>query len=544
MTALSRLEKYPIAVLGLFSVVLLFFNLGELPVSIMEARNFLVAREMITDGHWWLTTMNELPRYEKPPLPAWLTTPFVQWLGTDSVVAYRLPTSLISTFCVFSLYFLVKRLSNDRAVALYSALVLATSFYFLVIRFEAPSDMYTHAFMVAALYFGVRVGEGARRHLFVWLGGLCFGLSVLSKGPVSPYVLFLPFVFAYAVTFPQTLAKRWKSFAALLLIGLAVGASWYLYVRYADPAGMGAVADKETSNWTSYNVRPFYYYWSFFIQSGIWTIPAAVSLAFPYFRHKVDHPRLYRFSWFWTVFAVVLLSIIPEKKSRYLMPVLIPLAINVAQVMSYLMGSATQTRFDHIWARVHHGIVGLICLATPAVYFFVHRDEPGFWMWYVSLVVSTYVLVVILGRGLWRGEWRAMLWANFCLIVAVATIGMAGLPYLKSNENYRPLSADYGASQTGRVYSFGNLDPEIIWEWGASIPVAEASEPLVAPGDTVRVVVSDPNRDNFEAAMAERRELSILDVAVFDRNYFASRGKSGYKNRHRVHVYRIASSRP
>lgn len=48
------------------------FNLDVLDVTIMEARNFITAREMTLDGNWLLTTMNGEPRYQKPPLPTWL----------------------------------------------------------------------------------------------------------------------------------------------------------------------------------------------------------------------------------------------------------------------------------------------------------------------------------------------------------------------------------------------------------------------------------------------------------------------------------------
>ena len=44
-----------------------------IPVTIMEARNFVSAREMITDDSWILTTMNGEARYQKPPLPTWMT---------------------------------------------------------------------------------------------------------------------------------------------------------------------------------------------------------------------------------------------------------------------------------------------------------------------------------------------------------------------------------------------------------------------------------------------------------------------------------------
>lgn len=69
---LKTLQNNPIITL-LLVIAMLGFSHGNLPVSIMEARNFITAREMITDGNWLLTTMNGLPRYEKPPLPTWLT---------------------------------------------------------------------------------------------------------------------------------------------------------------------------------------------------------------------------------------------------------------------------------------------------------------------------------------------------------------------------------------------------------------------------------------------------------------------------------------
>ena len=39
----------------------------------MEARNFQAAKEMVEDNNWLLPTLNGEPRYQKPPLPTWLT---------------------------------------------------------------------------------------------------------------------------------------------------------------------------------------------------------------------------------------------------------------------------------------------------------------------------------------------------------------------------------------------------------------------------------------------------------------------------------------
>ena len=70
---LKKLQSNPLLSIALLVLIMLCFGIDNLAVSIMEARNFITAREMITDGNWLLTTMNGEARYEKPPLPTWLT---------------------------------------------------------------------------------------------------------------------------------------------------------------------------------------------------------------------------------------------------------------------------------------------------------------------------------------------------------------------------------------------------------------------------------------------------------------------------------------
>lgn len=80
LTLMSKfINKHPIFILIIFCILAYGLNLTGLPISIMEARNFNVAKEMLTDGNWFLTTMNAIPRYEKPPLPAWITSAFISF---------------------------------------------------------------------------------------------------------------------------------------------------------------------------------------------------------------------------------------------------------------------------------------------------------------------------------------------------------------------------------------------------------------------------------------------------------------------------------
>ena len=73
---IKLIEKYPILSLLLFVILMLGFTIDAIPVTIMEARNFISAREMLTDNNWRLTTLNGEARYQKPPLPTCITAVF------------------------------------------------------------------------------------------------------------------------------------------------------------------------------------------------------------------------------------------------------------------------------------------------------------------------------------------------------------------------------------------------------------------------------------------------------------------------------------
>ena len=78
-------EKNYVWILIIVCFAIFFVNLDVLYPNIMEARNFITAREMVSDGNWLLTTMNGEPRYEKPPLPTWLAAISGMIFGFESV---------------------------------------------------------------------------------------------------------------------------------------------------------------------------------------------------------------------------------------------------------------------------------------------------------------------------------------------------------------------------------------------------------------------------------------------------------------------------
>ena len=448
-------------------------NLDVLEVTIMEARNFITAREMLTDNNWLLTTMNGEARYEKPPLPTWLTAISASIFGLKSVFAMRLPATLFVILLAVFVFKISKTITQDKTFAFRNALIAGSSFYVVGIMIEAPWDIFTHGFMCVAIYFLMQLFKLEKLNIkYAFLASLFLGFSFLSKGPVSLYALLLPFLLAYGFTFKyKPIPKKLIAIIAILIVGILIGGWWYLYVRAYDPETFTAIAEKETGNWSSYNVRPFYYYWSFFTQSGLWTIPAFISLLYPYLKTRVRHLKGYQFSLLWTLLAVILLSLIPEKKSRYLMPVLIPLSINISFYIDYLIREfkTLKDKRETIPVYFNFGLIGLIGVAYVfiAVWFLKDNLED----YYFNLITSGLALLIIgilIFKHLKKKEISNVFYLSFALFAALLVTGLP-LKNTMISESYNPITKLDETSDLN-LYQFNYIAPEVIWQYGSKIP--------------------------------------------------------------------------
>ncbi|MFO7703319.1 MAG: glycosyltransferase family 39 protein [Psychroflexus maritimus] len=528
--------KHPLVSLFIFCLLSFFMYLNLMPVSIMEARNFLVTSEMLLDGNWFLTTMNGLPRYEKPPLPAWITSLFVQG-NIDNVFWYRLPTSIMSSLGVFLFYFLTKTLTQNKRLSLVSALVLGSSFYYYSIQLEAPSDMFTHVFMLVGILFLIKLFSKKTNFLIYFtISALGIAASILSKGPVSLYALFLPFLLAYIIVYRLKLKQSFYLVGALIA-GIAIGGSWYLYVRYADAEAFLEVASRESGNWTSYNVRPFYYYWSFFIQSGIWTIPALLSLFYPYYKNKVYHKKTYLFSWLWTIIAIILLSLIPEKKSRYLVPVLFPLALTTAQFIYYQWKQLKHDKLSRISVYFHYVLLLIICAATLVVPFFLKGHSSTFWIWYVLLAAGGIGIGVFITRHLVHKKFRLLFLGNIFLIFLFTCIGNYGFSFSFNQLNHPPVSEISTVLKDEKVFYFEEIRPEIIWETQTKSTIFSIENPPSL--NQFLVIVTESNKPSFLENLPS--ELIVEKTKTFESSYINN--KRNIRNKHNFihHVYLVSN---
>ena len=470
--------KYEFALI-IVTGLLLFSGLDKIEVNIMEARNFTSAREMVQNKEYLLTTLNGEPRYQKPPFPTWLTALSGGAFGFDSLFALRLPVVVITFILVFIFYFFSMRIGLSRSHSFNNALILITSFYIFFAGRDNQWDMYTHCFMMVSIYFLWKLFQQDSHELLnSSLSGIFMGFSFLSKGPVSFYALFLPFVISYGVIYHIFFRKKGLYLLNMLFSGLAIGLSWYVYVRLKDPLYFKTITTHEALNWATYEIKPFYYYWNFFIQSGLWAIPSFTALIYPYLKSRVSNLKTYRFAILWTLISVVLLSVIPEKKVRYLVPVLIPLALTTGFYIEYLIKNfnGSMSKGERLWVVISFGIIVFIGFAYPFVLMFLLKDDIKEYVpLFISSSILMYTCAFLMVKGLIGKRFIKVFYSTIAsfVVLVIAMVPMSGKLFY--NPDYSPASKAQAIEKQYNIktYRLSDIAPEIVWDFGETIPLIQ-----------------------------------------------------------------------
>lgn len=418
-----------IVLLAIVCIATFFVNNQVIMPDIMESRNIITAREMVDDGHWIVTTMNGDLRLEKPPLPTWLTA-VAQIVSPDSIALQRAMAGLAAVMLVLFFYAFAR--SVLRIDPLIPTLLLCTCYNIILMGRTASWDIYCHAFMMGAIYMLARALSASGCRWWLWIGaGVMTGLSIMSKGPVSLYALLLPFVIAYGIVYTPSLRGKGWGIAVMTLIAIVIGTWWYAYIYLFHGDELMAVVHKESGSWINHNVRPWYYYWKFFLETGVWSLLLITAIVLPLCNRVRRNTPGYLFALLWMVFSLILLSLLPEKKSRYLLPLLIPASYVMGWLVAWWCADFRHTcarRADSVLFRLNSRLIALAVAAIPfAAYKWVYM--PG----YIPLAVYIALSVFAVGIAVWlfyaaaRLQPMSMLWAVTVLFL-VAEI--AGLPFL------------------------------------------------------------------------------------------------------------------
>lgn len=524
-------EKYFTIITILFLISTFWVNNDVLFVDIMESRNIITAREMVYDGNWVMTTMNGEPRLEKPPLPTWIAA-ISEMTSPGDIALQRAWAGVAAMLLVVFFHKLGKVLFGDRRVAVVASLVLCTSYSMILMGRTASWDIWCHCFMLGAIWqmvVALRDTNNTRWGSWV-MAGVLTGLSVMSKGPVSLFALFLPFLVAYAAFGREKRGKlKSKSIVApvvvMTIIALVVGGWWYLYVYLENASQTAAVVAKESGSWVNRNVRPWYYYSTFFAETGVWALMTLTALLVPVWSKRMAKPRPYLFSLAWMIAIVVILSLMPEKKNRYLLPMLIPAAYTVGAVLWQMYESLKNNAWgekDKLVSRIFNVNAALLMVVIAAIpvaacVMFVAKGAVSIFS-AVLLAVCMWTATVIVWFGIRKRDPMYMLGGVVAVFVSVELLFFPLLGKVFMNPDFHSISEIRDRADLNDVpfYSLKNdsLRIEIVYEAGRKIRPIEEKE-LVEKVPCVLVTLK-----SVDEALPEyvRKKVKCREVGSFDSN--------------------------
>ena len=529
---MSSETKVPLPLWCLIILLVCFVSFfvynDTVPADLMESRNLVTAREMVNTGNYLIPTMNGELRLEKPPLPTWIAAG-IEHAFPYNLVAQRAAAGIAATLMVFFLFLLVRKITGETVLAFMAALVLATCYNPVMMGRNATWDIYCHAFMLGALYFmwSAFKSEGKQWARFL-LAGFFMGLSFLSKGPVSFYALLLPFLVGFIIVEKPSLKGKTAPFIGMILLTLIVSFWWPAYIAAFHPETGSAVAAKESGAWLSHNVRPLWYYWQFPAEAGIWALFWVTSLFyyFYYFRKRNPEPRnIFRLSVIWTLAALILLSLIPEKKTRYLLPMLIPGAINIAFYVWYSMKNVNgMSKGEKILLQINGTLIAVISLIIPIGIYFLAKDGHMNWFFHLVLpslifwAIAIYLFVGLYGKkGIFPNR---VFFGTVLIMLSFILFYYQPVTRLFVNENRHSISAlrdDPGLQGLPFHYSAEEktIRMELVYEAGRSItPIDLKNDSVVYAALPFVLVCENPALD-----LHENLEVTIEYIGTFDNNW-------------------------
>ncbi len=347
------------------------------------------ALEIRRGGPWLVPTMLGEPRIKKPPLVAWITALSMRQSTLDQLknpatreqayvdLAWQVRWTGLLAGCVTMLatYFLGKAIYDSR-LGLVACMVAGTTILFQKYMRQSTSDVHLAMWVtIANAGFACAL---FREHLWrgMLVGGIATGLAFLCKGPVALLDTVLP---AMALVLywrwqknavplsrdPQELISKavWiypliSSAALFAMIALP----WFVHVYFTVPDVAGTWTTEVSRQGASglapdsiyaYIARiPMNWPWIVMLIVGIVTILRARGARDVYAVGLL-------------VLPLIVLTLIPDRKERYLLPFVAPLALIAARGVMVWIGVPPTDRSAR-WIGITHWVVlAVVCIGFP-----------------------------------------------------------------------------------------------------------------------------------------------------------------------------------
>ncbi|MDR1415207.1 MAG: glycosyltransferase family 39 protein [Odoribacteraceae bacterium] len=493
-----------------------FVNNGAVHVNSPEARNLTTAREMVEYHNWTAPTLNGESRLGRPPLPSWMAA-LVERVSPDNLVLQRTVTGGMTALAVLALYLLALAMTRSRLFGMLSALVLATCSGVVLMGRTVDGHGQAYAFMLGAIFFLYRASVASRTRWWDFvMAGVLLGLAFLSRGLELFYTLLLPFLIAFVVLYRPSFRHKTWPLTLTFVVGLATGFVWLLFALRAG---------ETIKPFMQLNDRPWYYYWHFFVESGIWSLFLLTGLCgWCWMRGRIALKKEYEFAVLWLLLALLLLTIFPGKSTRYLPSVLIPAALVVGHYMLDIFQRVREDkleRADKIIFRLNAFLPALISLGVPVALHVMFRDGLGMCLYIIFSLLFLLVALSVFTGGIklkplkvFTGMMVMMILVESFLVPHLADTfnnpEMNSIRHVRQEQELQNLPFYHPAGEV--------LRPELLYESGRRIlPLDLGSSPHACPLPSV-LVSSLPAEQVLPAEWLER--IAPRQVGYYDSNPF------------------------
>ena len=398
------------AVAGLAGAGLLFFfHLGSYGLwEPDEARYAEISREMLVSGNFIVPHLNYVPYIEKPPLLYWLNALAMRALGVNEFAA-RFFNAFSALFVAGAVYFFTQRVF-DRRRAIIAVMVLSTSALYAVMAQVLTTDLLLTGAITTALFAAfLQWREGGR---WRWLFYAAMGCGILAKGPVGAVLpLVAVLLFCWWEGGLRGVIARFRPFSGLLLTA-AIAAPWFVAITLRAPDFFAFYFIGEHFRrffQSSYSHSEPIYYYVPIVAAGMlpWSLMAPLLL----WRRLTPHPAR-RFCLIGAGTIFVLFSLASAKLVPYIIPVMPPLAIVIADGLAIVIGlepDSAPRKAEQLWVRLL-SLAGLALVLGGAAILVVaalapHFHSPNPMLVRPALYAAGVILIgggIVSAAGFWK----------------------------------------------------------------------------------------------------------------------------------------------
>lgn len=468
-----------IILLALFSAYLFFTGLTATALwEEDEVWYAQVAREMVSNQDYVTPTFAGEPFFHKPPLFFWLIALTGKSFGF-SEFSVRL-VSVGAAIATVVLTFLIGEMLFGGMVGAGAALILTTSFQFMLQARLAYLDPLLTLFITLAFYFFGRGYLKQKPINYIWFYG-AMGLATITKGPIG---LLLPagaiFLFLLVRREFKEIKNTFLNWGILLFLMIIL--PWYVLetVRHGwaflqDHFGYHMLA--RFAQGIEAHVEPWYYY-VVILFLGFLPWSTFLPTTFLYVKRTIRQKEiLLTVSWAAVIF--IFFSISKSKLPGYILSSYVPFALLVAvAIIAFVKNREAIT-----WKGIFGSLLLLFLLLLALGFFFLYvvtsvasgvvgllpRLGPIIW----TLVLGA---LVILGSFCWRPR-RGYFILALLLLVVVLNVFLANqiLPLAESVRYMKPLGeklssltdtnlriANYDYYSRGLMYYSGGQNIEVV----------------------------------------------------------------------------------